>query len=100
MTVGFADIMETMVVGVGVIAAACMSDAVTIGTERPVTIGTERPVTKRRWLQGSCILYCCLNVVVDGCFGFWSEVEKERKKNRPDLETLCQLEIRISEKFE
>lgn len=52
-------VMVTMVVGVGeVIAPVCISEA--------VTSWAARPKINMRWLQMSCILYCCLDVVVDG----------------------------------
>ena len=60
--VTFADIMVTMVEGVGgLTSAVCRIDA--------VTRGAESPKTKNRLFQlhVSCILYCCMVVVLSGC---------------------------------
>lgn len=54
--------MVTKMVGVGeVVATACISEA--------VTRWAATPNIKRRWLQMSCMLYYCPEVVVDGCSG-------------------------------
>ena len=60
--VRFADIMVSMVEGVGELApAVCKIDA--------VTRGAESPKTKSRLLQlhVSCILYRCMVVILSGC---------------------------------
>ena len=64
--VKFAEIMVTMVEGVGELTSAvCKFDA--------VTRGAESPKTKSRLLQVQvpCILYRCIVVVLCGCCGNW-----------------------------
>lgn len=67
--------MVTMVVGVGeLIAAGCISDA--------VTRGLARPKIRRRWFHISCMLLRCLVVVFENCSGCWIEVLEERRKGQ------------------
>ena len=72
MAVGLADFVVTMVVGEGEVIAALSA----------ATREAGRPRTKRRWLQMSCMLLRCLDVVIENCSGCWCKVEDRRKNGR------------------